>query len=273
MRAPTLATGRVAPATGRPSWAPFAVYLAGLGVAELAVTYVNPLLVFPLHGGLIALVAAYLAYVSRVSTDPVVTLRLRAFAIAFTLGPLIRIISLTLPMGSIESPYRYVAAGVPMLVGGIVAARAIGFGRRDLGLFWRATGVQVAVIAVSIGVGVLEYAILHPQPIAPLPWQAGGVAPALAVALFTGFPEELIFRGLMQTAARPLLGRWNWVYVAAVFAVLHIGYQSAADVLFVFGVGLLYGWVTERTRSILGVSAGHGLANVVLLCIAPNLLG
>ena len=38
-----------------------------------------------------------------------------------------------------------------------------------------------------------------------------------------------------------------------------------------FGVGLLYGWVFERSRSIIGISIGHGQANVVLFFIAPNL--
>jgi hypothetical protein len=54
--------------------------------------------------------------------------------------------------------------------------------------------------------------------------------------------------------------------------VLHIGYESATDLAFVFAVGLIYGWIFERSRSIVGVSIGHGLANVVLFFIAPNLV-
>jgi uncharacterized protein len=84
----------------------------------------------------------------------------------------------------------------------------------------------------------------------PFPWVAAGVIPAVVVGIATGAPEELIFRGVLQTATRPILGRLNWIYVSLVFAVLHIGYQSALDLAFVFGVGLLYGWVFERSRSI-----------------------
>ncbi len=105
----------------------------------------------------------------------------------------------------------------------------------------------------------------------PFPWVAAGVIPAVVVGIATGAPEELIFRGVLQTATRPILGRLNWIYVSLVFAVLHIGYQSALDLAFVFGVGLLYGWVFERSRSIVGVSIGHGLANVILFFVAPNL--
>jgi hypothetical protein len=45
--------------------------------------------------------------------------------------------------------------------------------------------------------------------------------------------------------------------------------MSALDLVFVFGVGLLYGWVFERSRSIIGISIAHGQANVVLFFIAP----
>jgi membrane protease YdiL (CAAX protease family) len=142
---------------------------------------------------------------------------------------------------------------------------------RDVGLVWRKWRMQVAVIAVSMGLGFIEYAILQPAPLGPLPWVAGGVLPAIVVGIATGFPEELIFRGVLQTATRPILGRLNWVYASLVFAVLHIGYMSPIDLVFVFGVGLLYGWVFERSRSIIGISIAHGQANVVLFFIAPNL--
>jgi uncharacterized protein len=250
----------------------FVGYLVLLTLAELAVTYVNPVLVFPLHGGLIALIGLHLAVVQSWPIPAEQRTRLSAMLVALLTAPLIRIISLTLPMGAVDAPFRYVVAGIPMLIGGVLAGRAAGFDRADLGLVWRGAVLQVAVVGISVAIGVAEFLILRPGPLSPLPWSASGVLPALGVGVFTGFPEELIFRGVMQSAARPLLGRWNWVYVAGVFAVLHVGYGSLPDVLFVFAVGLLYGWVVERTRSIIGVSIGHGLANVVLLCVAPNLV-
>ncbi len=246
-------------------------YLAGLTVAELAVTYINPLLVFPLHGGLIIIAATHVAIVQGQARAPSERRLLGGFLVAFMTAPLIRIISLTLPMGAIDAPVRYVVAGIPMLIGGILAGRVAGLDRRTIGLVWRDTPIQLFVIGISVLIGFVEFAILRPDAIGPLPWVPGGFLPALAVGIFTGFPEEFIFRGVMQGAARPLLGRWNWVYVSCVFAVLHIGYGSISDVVFVFTVGLLYGWVAERTRSILGVSIGHGVANVVLLSVAPNI--
>ena len=245
------------------------VYLALLTLAELAVTYLNPVLVFPLHGGLIALVAAYVVlHAGEERHEPAHV----ALFIVLVLGPLIRIISLTLPLGQIEPAFRYLFAGVPMAVAAFVAVRATSLRWRDIGLRWAVWRWQVAVILAAIPIGFIEFAVLRPEPIGPPAWTPEGILPAAAMGFFTGFPEELIFRGVMQTVTRPFFGRWNWIYVSAIFAVLHVGYQSYIDVAFVFVAGLLFGWVFERTRSIIGVSISHGLANVVLFFVAPHLI-
>jgi LysM repeat protein len=67
------------------------------------------------------------------------------------------------------------------------------------------------------------------------------------------------------------LGKWAILYVTVVFAVLHLGYKSAVDVAFVFAVGLLFGWVVAKTRSLLGVSLSHGITNIALYLIVPFL--
>lgn len=276
--------GLVTPAVAIDRWSleevhgrPFVVgallaYLAALATAELAVVYISPVLVFPLHGGLVVVAMLHLGLRARQHRDG--TARDPALGpalLALMLGPLIRIISLTLPLGQIEPAYRYVAAGVPMLVGAVAALWLSGMRPADVGLRLTRPGLQVWVALAALPLGLVEYLILRPQPLGALPWEAAGLLPALAVGLSTGFPEELIFRGLLQTAVRPILGAWNWVYVSVVFAVLHIGYQSPVDLVFVLLVGSLYGLVFERTRSIVGVSISHGLANAILFFVAPNL--
>ena len=163
-------------------------------------------------------------------------------------------------------------AGVPIAMAGVLAARLSGLNAKAIGLVWHRTSIQIRVIAVSIVLGFVEFSICRSEPLGPPPWTSAGAIASLSVGFATGFPEELVFRGVMQTATRPFLGRWNWVYVSSIFAVLHLGYQSYIDVVFVFAVGLLYGWVFERTRSIIGVSIGHGVANVVLFFVAPDLI-
>jgi membrane protease YdiL (CAAX protease family) len=313
--------GPRAPATpaGRGPWLSvlLLLYLAALAGAEVAVTYVNPVFVFGLHGAII--VGILIALSASVGTAPdavdggrsgarsdpprdrdgltaaehvevsaalenhaaarVVGQRrlagswpqMNALAGALLVPPLVRLISLTLPLAQIEPVWRYAAAGVPMGFAAILVARASGLSLADLGLRWRGSLWQISVVLISVGLGFVEFTILRPAPLGSLPWTLAGAGPALLLGLSTSLPEELIFRGLLQTALRPVLARWTVLYAAAVFAVLHIGYRSATDLVFVFCVGLIFGFVFERTRSIIGTTIGHGVANVVLFFVAPNL--
>ena len=57
--------------------------------------------------------------------------------------------------------------------------------------------------------------------------------------------------------------------MAVVFAVLHVGYQSLPDVIFVLNVALFFGLARMVTGSIVGVSLAHGLTNVLLFLTMP----
>ena len=61
------------------------------------------------------------------------------------------------------------------------------------------------------------------------------------------------------------------VYVSALFAVLHIGHLSVADVMFVFLVGLVFASLVRRTGSLFGVTLAHGATNIGLFLVFPFL--
>jgi membrane protease YdiL (CAAX protease family) len=153
-----------------------------------------------------------------------------------------------------------------------VATPVLGYSWRELGLTLRGWPLQLAIGLTGLVFGAVEYVILRPDPLAPALKLAYVWQPALILLVSTGFLEELVFRGLIQNAAVDVLGRWGLVYVAVLFAALHIGYQSLVDVLFVLGVGLFLGWAVYRTRSLLGVTISHGLTNIMLFLIMPFLL-
>ena len=94
---------------------------------------------------------------------------------------------------------------------------------------------------------------------------------ALILLVATGFAEELIFRGVLQRVCGVVFGGWGLVYVSALFAVLHVGYLSAADVAFVFAIAMFFSWVVKRTGSLLGVTLSHGITNIFLFLVVPLL--
>jgi membrane protease YdiL (CAAX protease family) len=189
--------------------------------------------------------------------------------LALCLAPLIRILSLGMPLEDVALVYWFLIVSVPMIVAALLVARIVGLSRFELGLTVSAVPGQLLIGAMGLGLGIAEYFILKPDPlIDELTWRQAWW-PALILLFATGFGEELVFRGVIQSASTRAVGNAGIVYVAIVFAALHIGYQSALDVAFVFFVALFFGWAVARTRSLLGVTLGHGMANVVLYLIAP----
>jgi hypothetical protein len=189
--------------------------------------------------------------------------------LALCLAPLTRILSLGMPLGDVDLVYWFLIVGAPMIVAALLAARTLGLTRYDLGLTVRAVPEQLLVGALGVGLGITEYLILKPEAlIDELTWQQAWW-PALILLVATGFGEELVFRGVMQSASTDALGKAAILYVAIVFAALHVGYKSAPDVAFVFLVAVFFGWAVAKTGSLLGVSLCHGIANVVLYVIVP----
>ena len=237
------------------------LYLAAVTGAELATTLVDPLLGVILH---VVILAALILHASVVPDRPYYKL-----LVALSLAPLIRILSLSFPLEGVDLVYWYAIIAVPLLVAIMFVASTIGLKREDLGLTIRAWRLQALVAGTGVAFGVVEYLILGPEPlVAELTWQSV-LIPALILLVGTGLVEELAFRGVMQSAAAAALGKGALLYVAAVFAVLHIGYRSPLDVAFVFCIGLFYGWVVSKTRSLAGVTLSHGLANIVLFLWIP----
>ncbi len=63
--------------------------------------------------------------------------------------------------------------------------------------------------------------------------------------------------------------RWGILYVSLLFAVLHMGFLSWIVVVFVFIVGLFFGWVVKKTGSLLRVTLAHGITNTIMYLVAP----
>jgi len=246
------------------------LYAAGILLGELLVVgnvragMVVHLLVL---GGLLVHVAG-----SRVDGLPAGAGAHARFYLALTLAPLIRILSLSLPLAVFPLIYRYAVVSFPLLAGAAAVAVLSGYRQRDLCLTWGSGRpfLQPLIGLAGVPLGLAEYFILHPQPLAPAPDPAAIWLPALILLVCTGFVEEFIFRGVMQKAATDLLG-WKTALalVSFIFAVLHITHLSVVDVVFAFGIAAFFSTVVYRTGSLAGVTIAHGLTNITMYLIWP----
>jgi len=84
-----------------------------------------------------------------------------------------------------------------------------------------------------------------------------------SISLLPAIWEELAFRGVIQTRLQTVLTpREAWLVQAGLFSVLHL-----APVIFVthFGMGLMFGWLRNRFRSIYPGMMLHGSWNALVV--------
>lgn len=260
------------------------LYALGIAGAEIVTGYVNVRWGLILHFVLLIalLMQATLAYGRPVTggLSAALTLpdkanpgvdgeKMHRLYLALTLCPLIRILSLTIPLKGIPFIYWYVIIAFPLLVASFIIIRLNGYRFKDVSLMSGNLPVQLAIGLTGIPLGIMEKQILCPAPLINSLNLAQLLLPALVLLVFTGFFEELVFRGILQKAARDVMGGGALPFVAVLFASLHITHLSLLDIFFVFGVAVLFYWYVLRTRSILGVTLAHGLTNIGLYLIWP----
>jgi membrane protease YdiL (CAAX protease family)/LysM repeat protein len=240
------------------------IYMLWLAAAEILTTFYAPIPGLALHGLLFVALLVQAALVNHLSQ--------RRFFLALALVPLIHLLSLSIPQMLFPVIYRYAVIGVPLLLAVLLAARAAGLDVRMIGFTLRKIPSQILFGLTGFFLGYIEYMILRPAPMVNAPRLELIWLPALILMVFTGFLDELIFRGMLQYTALQQLGRFGIPYVAVIYALLQLGYYSALHLLLVLCVSLVFGWFVWRTGSIMGVILSHGLTNITLFLILPILI-
>jgi membrane protease YdiL (CAAX protease family) len=238
--------------------------LLWITAAELMIAFAFPLQGLALHATLVIALTLHAAIGRGVAK--------RRLSFGLTIAPLLRLLALTLPLTTLPQIARYAAVSLLLLIGATIMTRQLALSRFNVGLCRGNLFIQLMLLGIGPALGLIEYLILRPAPLLIFATWHEIWLPALILVIFTGFSEEFIFRGLLPAVGAPVLGRWTICYSALLFAVMHVGYRSTANILFVFTIGLLFGQIVHWGGSILGVSLTHGLTNVGLLLIIPQLV-
>lgn len=245
--------------------AELSIFTGLIAFAEVVTYFMNPGYGLFIHSLLLIVLLVLSALSHRSNPDS-------GFFLALSLAPLIRVVSLSLPLASLPKYTWHSISGAIMFGAAWILIRVHGLGLREVGLTFRRPLTQLALGLTGIPFGLLEYLILRPEPLAQELSLEGCILLALALIFFTGFVEELIFRGIMQGIAVKMVGwKAGLLGVSTIFASLHLGWLSILDMVFVFSVGLIFGYTVLKTGSIIGASISHGLTNVVLFIAAPLL--
>jgi membrane protease YdiL (CAAX protease family) len=90
---------------------------------------------------------------------------------------------------------------------------------------------------------------------------------AIGITLFTAWPEEFLFRGVLQNLfSRSFKNRWAGLAVASVVFglshIFHAPYPNWKYVLLATIAGLFYGHTWMRTGSLLPAALVHALVDI-----------
>lgn len=122
--------------------------------------------------------------------------------------------------------------------------------------------VLFAAIAIWLGYR-LHFITFEPQ------WHRWKTEPALALGIlfFTAWPEEFLFRGLLQNfLTRTSNSEWaGWIGASILFGFSHIpngGFPNWRYVILASIAGFFYGWTWRKTGSIFASALVHAAVDV-----------
>jgi uncharacterized protein len=231
-------------------------YLVTVIIAELLTALVDPVIGVAVH--LVVFGAILVHSTSRVERLPLLGL---------SLVPLIRIVSLGLPLSDFDQRWWLYFTSVPLLAAVVLVSRSIGLTRADLGIRlpegwgWPASA---AVAASGLGFGWLLRQVLE-RPIGVGEPTTGALL-LFAGALIVGasLVDELIFRGALQSTSIGLLGVVPGILFASfAYATMQVGNSSMLPIALTFVFGLYVGLARYRLNSLIGPIAANVAANLV----------
>ena len=166
------------------------IYFLAITISEVITVTIAPLWGIVCH--IIVLVALILhsVLVGRQT--------LQRLLISLALVPLIRVVSLSVPLANIPRTWWYPIIYTPLLIAALEVVRITGYSLKQIGLTLKKVPVQLLVALSGFAIGVVEYFILKPVSMIPeLTWQEI-LLPALIFLLFTGFVKSLFSAGFCK---------------------------------------------------------------------------
>jgi membrane protease YdiL (CAAX protease family) len=245
----------------------WAVYLAVAVAAELVLPF-SPMVTALIDSAVLVAVLSHFGWAQR-SPLAIGEPGIRLLP-AVALLPLLRVLSITMPVPELSPIVWLGLAAGPLLFAVVSTARLTDIDARDIGIgIVPRDPYSAALIAGSIPVGLLLGWL---QP----PFLSVEGDPALAVALTaatlvagSAIAEELVFRGILQPLMGRAIGPIAIVLTAAVYGVTYLGSQSVAVAGIMALVGLAYGLVVARSGSLWGPLLGHSALILSAVFLAP----
>ena len=192
-----------------------------------------------------------------------------AALLAIALVPLLRILSLTLPLGEVRPSVWPVVVGVPLLVAVVLALRTLGWRPARVGLHRGRWSHEVGIALTGVPLSLIAFGLeTDADDVDTTSWLGAAVAVA-ALLIGAAVIEELIFRGVLQQALTELAGRIGVLAAAALYVATYASSSSDA-VLVAALLALVFATHRSQGGALSGVMVGRALTLIGALLLWPH---
>lgn len=191
---------------------------------------------------------------------------------ALTLIPLIRIISVSLPMTGLTEVLGIVAVSVPLFITGVLIVKIVSITPAAMGFRIKNLHIQLLIALLGLPLGFIKFFMLQPDikyisvaPVKILIW-------VIVLIICVGLLEEFIFRGIIFSVVHRFLGYKKTIIITSLlYAALAISSKSLLNVIYAFLISILFCQIFIWKESIVGISLAHGIINITFYLICPHI--
>lgn len=193
---------------------------------------------------------------------------IRRFILALGLVPLMRILSVAIPVPQSPLIFWYALIGFPLLVAALIVVRKNGLPQLTQNLSTSQWFIQSLFGLTGIPLGFLAGQILsHPASILPATTLGWIILGSIVLSLSSGFAEEVIFRGLVQNSIIEIFGSFGLFIMGIFYTGMLLGALDPRYIIFFGLTGLLFSLWVKVSHSLWGVILAHSLLNIIFLLL------
>ncbi len=189
--------------------------------------------------------------------------------------PLLRMLSMAMPVGLIQPLYRYPMVGIPVLV-------SVGIILKETNVPWSQIGLQwpqirkseqiwenVLIAMSGLPLGLMGYYFADPIPLLTTFSLGAVIASTLVIIFYVAILEEVVFRGMVLTTLQNTFGQMGILIATVLYTLMFASYQSFEGIILMGFSSLLYSWHVLESRSVLAATISHTLMIVGMLVVWP----
>lgn len=190
-----------------------------------------------------------------------------------TLIPLIRVISVSLPVTGISEAFGIFMNTVPLCITGVLVAKIVSLTPTAIGFRICKLHIQMLIALSGLPLGFIKFYIIQ-NDLKNISVASNNILMwTIALMIGVGLLEEFLFRGILFNVANKYLNyNKTMFFTSLLYAALTISSKSLLNVIYAFLVSILFCRIFIWKGSIVGISLAHGILNITFYLICPQIL-